>query len=233
MSDTFKAFPPYVNDIMNIDPYRFNDTLISAIDVTFHADLEHIDNEIVSINSQYAAASEEERKLLRQKMKALKQKKEERRWQAYIAFLTTKNPDLANVFSQLVAKKFDFSCLSSAHQQLLTDILVKNKLEETIKNKVPELLDVKEEDLISFINDLFDLKKMDLVVPTRHGPVSLTFLKKEFLASARTQLPALSDLEDLKNLPLNFVTQLTESNAAFFEDSVIFDSLYTDIKAKN
>ena len=34
-------------------------------------------------------------------------------------------------------------------------------------------------------------------------------------------------------MPLNFVTQLTESNAAFFEESEIFRSIYTDFAAKN
>jgi len=37
----------------------------------------------------------------------------------------------------------------------------------------------------------------------------------------------------LQNLPLNFITQLTESNAAFFENSPIFNSIYTDFAARN
>ncbi|MCI0501382.1 MAG: hypothetical protein L0Y61_06510, partial [Epsilonproteobacteria bacterium] len=78
-----------------------------------------------------------------------------------------------------------------------------------------------------------DLSKKDIVIPTRHGPVSLTFLKKEFMSSIHKQLPAINDLEDIKNLPLNFETQLTEANAKFFEDSSIFDSLYYDFAARN
>ena len=133
----------------------------------------------------------------------------------------------------MVGSKFDFSVLSSDQQQLILNVLIKNRLEDSIKNKVPELLSVKEEELTQFVHDLFDLKKMDLVIPTKHGPVPLTFLKKEFIATARKQLPALNDLEDIKNLPLNFITQLTDSNATFFEDSPIFDSLYTNFVAKN
>ncbi|MEI7919472.1 MAG: hypothetical protein WCH65_04680 [bacterium] len=61
----------------------------------------------------------------------------------------------------------------------------------------------------------------------------LSFVKKEFLSSMHNQLPSINDLENIGQLPLNFITQLTPSNAAFFEESVIFDSLYTDFVAKN
>ena len=74
---------------------------------------------------------------------------------------------------------------------------------------------------------------MDLIIPTRTGPIPLTFLKKEFLATVHKEVPGLQDLENIKNLPLNFVTQLTASNAAFFEDSPIFDSIYTNFVARN
>jgi hypothetical protein len=233
IANTFREFPPYVNDILNIDAYRFNDKNISIIDDTYHSDIEYINTQIVDLNDKLTTASDTERQELRKKIKVLKQEIEERKWIAYIHFLRTKNPDLADVFSQLVRSKFNFSTLSADQQQLLVNVLVKNKLEDSIKNKVPELLAVTEEDLTQFVDDLFDLKKMDLTIPTRHGPVPLTFIKKEFLANARAQLPSLNNLEDLKNLPLNFVTQLTESNAAFFEDSPIFDSIYTKFAAKN
>ena len=231
MGNTFKQFPPYVNDVLSI--YPFNDKIISGIDTSFHSDLDHIDTQFIDLNSQYAAATDEEKKTLRIKMKALKQQREQRRWQAYIAFLRTKDAALADVFAQLVGSKFDFSVLSPDQQQLILNVLVKNRLEDSIKNKIPELLSVKEEELTQFVHDLFDLKKMDLVIPTKYGPVPLKFLKKEFVATARKQFPTINNLEDLKNLPLNFVTQLTESNATFFEDSPIFYSLYTDFAAKN
>lgn len=232
MGSTFKEFPPYLDDILHI--YPFNAKTISTIDASFLDDLEYLDAQILTYNEHYAAASEEEKTELRKKIKTLKQQKEHRRWQAYIAFLRSKDAALADVFAQLVTSTFDFSVLSSDQQQVLVDVLVKNKLEDSIKHKIPELLDVKEEMITQFIHDLFDLKKMDITIPTRHGTIPLTFLKKEFLASTRKQLPALSDLEsEIKNLPLNFLTQLTESNAAFFEDSPIFDSIYTDFTAKN
>lgn len=231
MSTTFKEFPPYINEILKI--YPFNDKVISTIDPKFHADLEHIDLQILDVQNAYSAGADAERKLLRAKIKKLKQEREQRRWQAYIAFLKTKEPVLADIFVQLVANTFDFSVLSSEQQQILVDTLVKHKLEDTIKNKVPDLLDVPQEELTQFVHDLFDLKKKDIVIPTRTGPIPLSFTKKEFMSGVYKDLPALNDLENIKNLPLDFVTQLTESNAAFFEDSPIFDSLYTDFAAKN
>jgi hypothetical protein len=123
--------------------------------------------------------------------------------------LRTKEPSLADAFDQLIANNFDFSVLSSEQQQILVDILVKKTLEDTIKNKIPELLSVTEEELTQFIHDLFDLQKMDIVFPTTHGPVPLHFSKKEFMSSSRTSLPSIDDLEKLKNLPLNFVADVS------------------------
>jgi hypothetical protein len=58
-------------------------------------------------------------------------------------------------------------------QQHIVDVLIKDKLEDTIKNKIPELLSVAEEDITQFVHDLFDLKKMELILPTRHGNVPI------------------------------------------------------------
>jgi len=225
MGNTFKEFPPYVNEILNM--YPFNDKNIATVDTSFHTDMQIIDDQVLVSQEQYASATDAERKELRKKIKELKQQREYRRRQAYITFLRTKNPPIADIFDKLVASKFDFTVLSAGQQQELINSLVKHKLQDTIKNKVPELLDVSEEEFAQFITDLFDLKKMDIVIPTRTGPVPLTFIKKEFLATSRKELPALTDLEDLQNLPLNFVTQFNRSNTAFFEDSPIFDSIYT------
>lgn len=233
MGNTFKEFPPYVNEILKI--YPFNAKIINTIDTSFDTDFADINAQISECENQYiAAATDEERMKLREKKNALKQEREQRRRQAYIAFLRTKDAALADVFTQLVASKFNFAVLSADHQQLLVDVLIKHKLEDAYKNKVPELLSVTEKDLTQFVNDLFDLKKMDLIIPTKTGGhIPLSFTKKEFLSSVRKELPALNDLEDIQNLPLNFVAQLTESNAAFFEDSMIFNSLYYDFTAKN
>jgi hypothetical protein len=109
---TFKEFPPYVNDILNMPEYKFNSNAVSAIDTLFTSDMHNIQNQIVDLNDQLIAAPDEERKILKEKIKALRQEMEYRRWQAYILFLRSKNPGLADVFAQLVASKFDFSTLS-------------------------------------------------------------------------------------------------------------------------
>lgn len=227
MNTTFKEFPPYIHDILKIYPYN------AALDPLLNADLERIQTQISELDAQYSTASDDKRKELGTKIKALKQEKNNRKWQVYITFLKTKDAALADVFAQLVTSNFDFSTLSPDQQQLIINVLVKNKLEDTIKNKLPDLLSVKEDELTQFIHDLFDLKKMDISIPTKAGIVPLTFLKKEFLTSNHKELIALDDLKDIKNLPLNFITQLTESNKAFFEDSPIFDSIYTDFTARN
>ena len=67
MNDTFKEFPPYVNDILSI--YQFNDKTISTIDTSFHHDLEYIDAQINDFNAQYTVAPATERKELRKKIK--------------------------------------------------------------------------------------------------------------------------------------------------------------------
>jgi len=229
---TFMQFPPYVNKILEI--HQFNAKHISAVDSSFNADLQSMDEQSLDLQQQYVVAStDEEKRLLRKKIRELNEQKEYRKWQWYIAFLRTKEPQVADVFSLLVANKFNFSVLSSDQQQFLVDVLVKEKLEDTIKNNIPSVLSVSEWELTQFVRDLFDLRKKDIVIPTRHGPVSLTFLKKEFISSVQKQLPAINDLEEIKNLPLNFETQITEANANFFEDSSIFDSLYYDFTARN
>ena len=232
IGDTFKEFPPYFNDILKIYPFNMKDVRIA--DSTYEADISSIERQLAALEWQISSAAPEQKKSLKEKSTLLRQEMEQRKWQAYIAFLKTKDTLLADSFAALVASKFNFSLLAPDQKQHLIDVLVKEKLEDTIINKVPELLDVQKDDLKQFVKDLFNLDKMDLTIPTKQGPVSLSFLKKEFLPSTRKQLPSLDDLAwTIKNIPLNFVAQLTEINAAFFEESMIFDSLYTNFAARD
>ena len=230
LGNTFKQFPPYVDQILL--KYPFNTTQISAVDTLYATDIQDIDAQILQLRQSYDSVSDVEKKEIRKKIKQLQQQREERNWKAYIAFLATKDAQLAQIFAQLVATKFDFSLLSAEQQQQLVDTLVKGTLEDTIKNKIPELLSVSEEDITQFVHDLFDLKKMELTVPTKNGPIPLNFVKKEFLSIARKQLLGIQDLDGLGQLPLNFITQLDESNASFFEESPIFDSIYTKFSSQ-
>lgn len=233
MADTFKKFPPYLNTILRI--HRFDVTAISAVDPTFNADLHMIETKMSEIEEQIPTASDDERKTLRKQLKELSQQREQRRRQAYVALLKSKDASLGDAFDALVRSKFDFSVLSPDIQQHFVNTLVKQQLNDTIKNKVPELLALDTKELTAFVDDLFNLKKMDLTIPTRYGDVNLTFLKKEFMSTVHDKLPAIEGLaeKDIKNIPLNFLVQLNQHNAPFFEDSVIFRSLFTPFVAKN
>ena len=234
MSDTLKKFPPYVDDIFTIYPFNVKNILLA--DPTFEADLEAIWYKQIELEKQHdALTTEDEKAKIREQIRDLEAKKRDREWQAYIAFLESKEPSLGDIFRSLVQSNFNFSFLSKDQQQLLIDIMVKHRLQDTIQNKIPDLLGVDKKSLSDFVQTLFDMDNMDITIPTRYGPVPLHFIKKEFMASARKQLPAINDLDadDIKQLPLNFLTQITEGNAPFFEDSVIFDALYTDFSAKN
>ncbi len=233
MGNTFKRFPPYVDEILVIHP--FNAREVGVVDPALDADLQDLNDKILDVDNQIATSKDPaERTRLRQQAKSLKQEKELRKRHAYIDYLNSKDTALWSIFSQLVETNFNFSNLLPEQQQYLLDVLVKHMLQDTITNKVPELLDVDKDMLTRFINDLFDLQKMELTIPTKDGSVHLKFTSKTFMGSKRTQLPAITDLaEDLKNLPLNFTVQLNQDNAPFFEDSQIFTSLYTDFNAKN
>jgi len=176
IGDAFKKFPPYVNEILNI--YPFPTATIETIDPLFSSDILHLEEKILELKQQHDLSPEAEKVALRKKMKALKQEIEARKRAAYIAFLKTKNASLADVFAQLVASKFDFAVLSSDQQQILVSTLIEDKIKDTIKNKVPELLSVSEEELTQFVHDLFDLKKMDILMPTKYRPLPLKFTKK-------------------------------------------------------
>jgi hypothetical protein len=77
---------------------------------------------------------------LRKKRKELKQQREEIKWKAYIRYLATKDQALASVMDKLVGARFDFNKLSVADQQVILNILVKQKLNDLIAHKAPELL---------------------------------------------------------------------------------------------
>jgi len=56
--------------------------------------------------------------------------------------------------------------LDAVQQQRIVSALVENKMRDLIKNKAPELLGVRGEELDRFVHDLFDLRTMDLTIPT-------------------------------------------------------------------
>jgi hypothetical protein len=73
-------FPPYVNKILEI--HQFNAKHISAVDSSFNADLQSMDEQSLDLQQQYVVAStDEEKRLLRKKIRELNEQKEYRKWQ--------------------------------------------------------------------------------------------------------------------------------------------------------
>ena len=183
----FKEFPPYVNEITKI--YPFNHQSVSEVDLAFETDIQALDAQILAVENEYSSADDDMKKTLRQKRHDLQQQKELRKWEAYSEYLSTQHPQLGPIFGQLVHSKFDFSVLSPADQQVLVTVLVEHKLQEVIRTKINDLLDVDEEDLSTFFHDLFDLTKMNITIPTRRGNIPISFVKKEFMATSLKELP--------------------------------------------
>jgi len=54
------------------------------------------------------------------------------------------------------------------------------------------------------------------------------------LSGVRSTLPSLEALDgEVKNLPLNFEVQLTDTSADYFEKNPVFSSLYTMFPSAN
>jgi hypothetical protein len=165
LSSTFKKFPPYVNEIFTI--YPFNYQKIRSVDAAFDTDMQGADQKIMALQEQYARASEAERKTIALQLRGLKEDKEARKRQGYIAYLSKQNAQLAHVMTSLVQNKFNFAGLSTAEQQLLVTALVEHRIQDAITRKVPELLSLSEAALSQFVHDLFDLQKKEVTIPTR------------------------------------------------------------------
>jgi hypothetical protein len=220
-----------VNAIFTLYPYH--DAEVFAAAPSLHQQLDAIDAQISEKETGIAnAASDEERARLQKEKKALTQQREKIKREAYVAYLATKDASLSTIIKKLVDTNFDFSQLSPADQQLLVNVLVKHKLKDLISNKAPELLLVDEAALTQFVDDLFDLQKMDLVLPTREGPVKLHFSEKKFLSKKVDHFLGINELGDLKNLPLNFKVAYTPSSEEFLEKNPIFLGLFNSFAAK-
>ena len=172
MSDAIKSFPPYVNAIYKLYPY--DDILIQKASPTLHLNLQEVDAQLTSLGKELGADIDgkikpipEEKKIrLREEMEILRKKREDIKWRAYLAYLATQDFELASAMQKVYEAKFDFSRLSVADQQVILTVLVRHKMEDIIKNKAPELLQVDPNGLKQFVSDLFDLQKKDLILPT-------------------------------------------------------------------
>ena len=93
MGNTFKRFPPYVDEILVIHP--FNAREVGVVDPALDADLQDLNDKILDVDNQIATSKDPaERTRLRQQAKSLKQEKELRKRHAYIDYLNSKDTAL-------------------------------------------------------------------------------------------------------------------------------------------
>ncbi len=231
ISDAFVQFPPYVNQIFKKYPY--NHKAIIASNPGLDNELSAIDSQINNLDAQIATETDKEKKKeLQKKKKEIKKQKEMRRWQAYASRLASKDATLGGVISKLSQNNFDFNKLDSVQQQEILNVLVKSKLQDLVKNKVPELLGIDEAEFGKFVQDLFDLNKKQILIPTKTGKFPINFESKSFISSDLSRFFSVDNLWELENLPLNFKVKIDESNRDFFEKSPLFSYLFQDFDSK-
>jgi hypothetical protein len=220
-----------VNEIFALYPYH--DTEVLAAAPALHQQLDGVEQQISEKDAAIATTtSDEERARLQKEKKVLTQQREKIKREAYVQYLATKDASLAQVIKRLIDNRFDFGQLTQADQQLLVNVLVKHKLKDLIANKAPELLLVDEKGLTQFVDDLFDLQKMDLILPTSEGPVKLHFSEKTFLSKKVDHFLSINELSDIKNLPLSFKVEPTPSSEEFLENNAVFLGLFNSFAAK-
>jgi hypothetical protein len=143
--------------------------LVAKAEPALQFKLAQVDKQINELELSIVSAeiSEEERSRLQKKREEFRQAREKIKWEAYTKYLQTKDKTLAPVIAKLVETRFDFGQLSVADQQVVLNVLVKHKLNDLISRQAPELLGIDAADLKKFTDDLFDLNKKDLFIPTR------------------------------------------------------------------
>jgi len=244
MHESFENLNPYVNEIFKIYPYDFKSYAYSldelqkknpehfAKNPLYYQEMKRLQDEITRINEQMVTSdTEEQRESYQNQIKYYQQQMNEAEWKAYLTDLESQNHGLAIVMKKLVSNKFDFGWLTEDEQQILVDVLVEHKVKWIIKHKVPNMLGVDQAKFEQFINDMFNLKKDVLAIPTPNGDIPIYFKHKKFVGKQHPTLPAISTLSDLKSLPLDFAIDLNDPKNAkakqFFEWTDLRDNIYS------
>ena len=238
IGDVFNGFPPYVNELFK--DYSYNPDKIKNVDATFEADINKLDKQIADLEiDAQKLSSDEEKDVIFTKIKAIREEKNTRKRIWYSKLIESENPKLWKVVGKLISNKFNLSALEKSEQQILTDELVKSKLQSVIKEWTAEVLGIDEDRFMNNIKNIFDLSKKEVTIPGPNWDITFDCLEKSFLwwplkESMEIGLkgPILSD-KDKKNLPLNIRLWLTEDNKDFFEKSPIFEDLFQQFEAKN
>lgn len=238
VGNEFKAFPPYFNEILNIYPYNhekvINQQSTHKTEYTKQSEtLAEKEKELEKTD-----ISEEQKETIRKEIFEIKDKLNETKRKAYADYIKTQDKDLGNIISTLVDSRFDISKLSKENQQKILDTLVNSKLWDSIKNKIPNILWIDNNEYEKFIKNLFDLNQKEITIPTnQYWEIPIQFLEKSFLWWPTKDLFDIwswnKSLSEQKNLPLNLRIKISEQNKDFFEDNIIFEEFFNTFNSKN
>jgi len=210
--NTFADFPPYMNEILKIYPYEVKDLQVGSSEI-INLQTE-INNILKKINSE--KLSEDEKIKLKTELKNHQENLDWLLWSRYVESIEKTNKPVSDILKKLNQNNFNLSLLTKGEQQILLNLLVENKLDESVQNQIPELFGTYWDDFKEFVKDLFDLDKNKVVMPTQDGPIELEFEKKEFVGGPMKKLPSLENLANASNFPMNFVIKNTPDSEAFF-----------------
>jgi hypothetical protein len=121
------------------------------------------------------------------KIKKIKEQKNNRKWDAYAKYLSEKNPKIGNAIDALIKNGFDVSKLDKANQQLLLNDLVTQKLNKVFAEGTAESLNIDEDRFLELMNDFFDLSKKELTIPGPNGDIVFDCPEKTFLGGPLTR----------------------------------------------
>lgn len=243
IGNSFKTFPPYFNELFNIYPYRhkevikwqpeFENEYKKQSDI-LQAKEDELNNPKPEIEKD--KTTEQRRKEKHQEVLQAKEELNIIKRKAYASAIDKKNPGLGNIIQILIENKFDMNKLSKIDQQKIIDILVHKKLDDNIQNQIPNILWIEDTEYKTFVKNLFDLKQTDITIPTQYWDIPLHFLEKSFVWGPTQESMEIDSngnlISEQKNLPLNFKVQITEQNKDFFENNIVFWSLFSNFQSK-
>lgn len=239
----FKEFPPYFNELFNIYPYRHKDIIENQPEFkTIYQQQETILQEKESIlnkekpESEKNKSVEQRREEIYQEVLKAKEDLNNTKRKAYATYINQKNPEIWTIVNGLVETNFDMSKLSKADQQKITKILISHKLGDSIKNQIPQTLNLDPKEYKEFVENLFDFNKQDTTIPTQYGNIPIHFLEKSFFWGPIKESMEITNswtvITEKQNLPLNFKIEVTEQNKDFFENNIVFEDLFKEFNSK-
>jgi len=233
---TFKDLNPYVNELFKIYPYG-GKSYLDKKDSQYSSGMKRLQDEIVRANEELVSAQTQwDKEVLEEKKKTWERELANLEWTHYLSQIYDKNPKLWTVMKKLYSNKFAFSSLNKKEQQVIVDVLIDHKVDNIVKQDVPNLLGVDEKEFKKFIYSFFDLEKDTVKVPTPSGDIPIFFEEKLLVWGKYDDVPWISSLSWLKNLPLNFKINLDDERNKearnFFEHTELRENIYTSINGQ-